>query len=928
MRPSILAFVAALLIPSGGGAETRWVDAAGNTPYLEIQAAIDDSADGDVVLVFPGTYAPIDFDGKELVVRSIGGPSLTIIDASAAGGAAVVVEETGPDLLLWGFTLTGGEGVYEDAVLSVIGGGLVINRNARGRISGNVITGNTAEVGGGVAIVQATPELYGNTIALNTATGAGGGLWIQVPGAVDPVVLACNDVLENTGGGVGGMYVGDALVEATNLVFDANVGERGGLWVTLDADGFLQNATYVSNESTGGGAAGLESESSTFAFSGNLIASNEDGWGAIRSSLTAPWTYNDVLGNDLGDYSGAAGDPTGTDGNVAVPPSFVAFTPDDGLDDDLHLAAGSALLDQGDPSLDLLDLDDSRNAIGFEGGPHLQCDLDGDGVRPDEGDCQPDDGEFFPDAYELEGGLDTDCDGYGTAALLDLVLDDGGLTSGPEAIWSFAAPTGLPGRGYQGTSAWCTGCSADVPPGASATLDLAVDLTGLSAEVGARLLLVHAYDTGLDAAPLQVRYEAPSGDFVTLESFGGAAEAWDFDEVLLPGSLSGTSFVVRFQLDPLGAGAPGWSIGRVAVQVIDGDADGRAADLADCDDDDPTIHEGAAEVPYDTIDQDCDGADLLDVDGDGFDGVGGGGTDCDDEDPDTYPGGVEIPYDGRDQDCTGGDLIDVDGDGAPAAEVGGSDCDDNDDSIHPDAVEVPYDGVDDDCDGDDLVDVDGDGYDGNVAPPFGDCDDTDAAVHPDAAEVCDDAVDNNCDGAIDAVPDLDGDGVDVCAGDCDDTDPDVSPTLPEVCDGLDTDCDGTVPEDEVDADLDGSFLCGGDCDESNPEVGAGFPEICDDADNDCDGAVDEGHDLDGDGFSGCGPDCDDQRSVVFPGADVVCDDNLDHDCDGTRDFEQDECTVGGCGCEDAGASFGGTGPAELLAVVPLLGLLRRRRQRS
>ena len=899
-----------------GAAETRWVDAAGNTPYLEIQDAIDASTDGDVVLVFPGSYAPIDFVGKELVVRSIGGPGLTVIDASTVGGPAVTMEETGSELLLWGFTLTGGDGLYEESVLAVVGGGLVINRNAAGRVSGNFIFANTADMGGGVAIVQSSPELYGNTIATNTSTGAGGGIWIHAPVAADPVVLACNDVLGNTGGSVGGMYIGDALVEGTNLVFDANVGERGGLWVTLDADGFLQNATYVSNESTAAGAAGLESESDTFAFSGNLVASNEDGWGVIRSSLTAPWTYNDVIANDLGDYSGAAGDPTGVDGNVAVAPSFVTFTPDDGLDDDLHLVAGSALLEQGDPSAGLLDLDGSRNAIGFEGGPHLQCDLDGDGVRADEGDCRPDEGGFFPHAYELEGGLDSDCDGYGTMTLHDLVLDDGGFTAlGP---WTFEPPAALPGAGYQGVNAWVTTTASGSP------LAVPLDLTTITPGTEVRILLVHAWDDLGGSPSFALTFTDAAGDDVGVTTlFEGASTAWTVDDVAVPADLVGATGTLAFSVGPTVDGS--WSIGRVAVQVADADGDGRAADLADCDDTDATLYDGADEVPYDGIDQDCDGSDLLDVDGDGFDGVGGGGDDCDDEDPDTFPGGIEIPYDGRDQDCSGGDLVDVDGDGAASTEVGGTDCNDDDDTIGPDAVEVPYDGVDDDCDGEDLVDVDGDGHPGDVDPPFGDCDDEDPEIHPDADEVCDDGVDNNCDDAIDAVPDLDGDGTDVCGGDCDDANPDVSPLHPEACDGLDTDCDGVVPDDEVDADQDGSFLCAGDCDESDPTVGAGFPEVCDDVDNDCDGTVDEDHDGDGDGFSGCGEDCDDQRSTVFPGAEIVCDDNLDHDCDGTRDFEQEECATEGCACDEPSASFGGRGSLGGVAGLLLLAASRRRR---
>ena len=121
----------------------------------------------------------------------------------------------------------------------------------------------------------------------------------------------------------------------------------------------------------------------------------------------------------------------------------------------------------------------------------------------------------------------------------------------------------------------------------------------------------------------------------------------------------GTEYFMQVASTEVSGGTPDQGTFDFDVQFLpkdvapdtDRDKDGDGND-SDCAPDDPTRHHGAADIYDNGIDENCDNADNLDFDGDGFKKKPPF-DDCDDRDHSVHPHAGEVRGDRIDQDCNG-----------------------------------------------------------------------------------------------------------------------------------------------------------------------------------------------------------------------------------------------------------------------------------
>ncbi len=157
-----LAIVAAAVICLGAAvspAQSTWhVEGNGSpggfgtslAPFGSIQQAIGFAANGDEILVRPGTYLEtIDLLGKRLLVRAVGGPTVTTINGNSVSDVVSFRNGETRSTVLHGFRVTGGRR------------GLRVDLGSSPTVMSCVIAGNVgADTGAGGLITGTSSPLF------------------------------------------------------------------------------------------------------------------------------------------------------------------------------------------------------------------------------------------------------------------------------------------------------------------------------------------------------------------------------------------------------------------------------------------------------------------------------------------------------------------------------------------------------------------------------------------------------------------------------------------------------------------------------------------------------------------------------------------------------------------------------------------------
>jgi hypothetical protein len=363
--------------PSPAAPYTSWATAA-----QTIQAAVNVSANGDVVVVTNGVYAVGSLVApgtllpsrvmvtNRLTIRSVNGPAATIIFGQGPLGiGATRCVYLSNQTVLTGFTLSNGATRTDgDITLDRSGGGAFLVGNSS--LSNCVVTRCIAQHDGGGAYLHRSGFVSDTLFVSNTASNDGGGAACYYGGT-----LALCTVAGNRAGGLGGGIHGNntAVIDRCEL-YRNSATDGGGIYG--NSGPVVNNSLLYLNRAAQDGGGMFLNGNATKLFNSTVCDNHavRYGGGVLcrlgGSNINCVIYFNTAAGAGSNHYVFTSGyydyccttpmPPSGV-GNITANPQIV-----DGPAYDYHLSAASPCVNAGNNTLavGVVDLDGRQRILG------------------------------------------------------------------------------------------------------------------------------------------------------------------------------------------------------------------------------------------------------------------------------------------------------------------------------------------------------------------------------------------------------------------------------------------------------------------------------------------------------------------------------------------------------------------------------------